>query len=314
MDEGNHTMRVTKFVLLGLTDDPVLKHFLFLLILIIYLITWLGNLTIITTVISDHQLHTPMYFLLANLAVLDVSHSSINVPKVLSTLLSQNKTISFSECIMQMFFFHFIAGAMCIFLVVMAIDRYVAIHNPLRYLTIMNRDVCTGLVIGAWLVGFTHSIIQVALIVPLPFCGPNVLDNFYCDVPQVIKLVCTDTYMVELMMVFNSGMLLIIEFIILLISYTFILIKIRRHVTEGKHKALSTCGAQITVMSMIFIPAVFIYARPFHKLAMDKAVSVTYTVITPMLNPMIYTLRNTEMKNAISRFAKRIFNKLRLRQ
>uniref|UniRef100_A0A8D0G3Y1 G-protein coupled receptors family 1 profile domain-containing protein n=1 Tax=Sphenodon punctatus TaxID=8508 RepID=A0A8D0G3Y1_SPHPU len=299
MDEGNHTILVTEFVLLGLTDDPVLKHFLFLLILIIYLITWLGNLTIITTVISDHQLHTPMYFLLANLAVLDVSHSSINVPKVLSTLLSQNKTISFSECIMQMFFFHFIAGAMCFFLVVMAVDRYVAIYNPLRYLTIMNRDVCTGLVIGAWLGGFTHSIIQVALIIPLPFCGPNVLDNFYCDVPQVIKLVCTDTYMVELMMVSNSGMLLIIEFIILLISYTFILIKIRRHVTKGKHKALSTCGAQITVMSMIFIPAIFIYARPFHKLAMDKAVSVTYTVITPMLNPMIYTLRNTEMKNAI---------------
>ncbi|KAM7149988.1 olfactory receptor 4D1-like [Macrochelys suwanniensis] len=306
MEQGNLTTTVTEFILLGLTQSHELQRFLFVVFLLIYVTTWLGNFTIITTVITDHRLHTPMYFLLANLAFIDVSDSTVNAPKMLLGLISQRKTISFNGCIIQMFFFHFIAGAMVFSLVVMAVDRYVAIHKPLRYLTIMNWGVCQGLVVGAWLGGFAHSIVQIALIIQLPFCGPNVLDNFYCDVPQVIKLACADTFLVELLMVSNSGLLLLIIFIILLISYTVILVKIRTHVTEGKHKALSTCGAQITVVSLIFIPGIFIYARPFHKFVVDKAVSVIYTVVTPMLNPMIYTLRNTEMKNAIRRLLRRI--------
>uniref|UniRef100_A0A8D0GGF9 G-protein coupled receptors family 1 profile domain-containing protein n=1 Tax=Sphenodon punctatus TaxID=8508 RepID=A0A8D0GGF9_SPHPU len=306
MDPGNLTSTVTEFILLGLTDNPALKHFLFMLFLIVYLITWLGNLTIIITVISDHQLHTPMYFLLANLAFLDVSDSSVNAPKVLSTLLSRSKTILLKECIMQMFFFHFIAGAMTAFLTVMAVDRYVAIHKPLHYLVIMNRGVCVVLVIGSWLGGFTHSIVQIALIMKLPFCGPNVLDNFYCDVPQVIKLACTDTYLVQWLMVSNSGFLVIIIFVGLLISYMLILIKIRKYVTEGKRKALATCGAQIMVVCLIFLPSIFVYAWPFQKFAMDKMASLIYTIFTPMLNPLIYTLRNAEMKMAIRRLLNRI--------
>uniref|UniRef100_A0A8C4WHG5 Olfactory receptor 4D9-like n=1 Tax=Gopherus evgoodei TaxID=1825980 RepID=A0A8C4WHG5_9SAUR len=299
MEQQNLSSTVTEFVLLGLTQNAELKQCLFVVFFIVYLTTWLGNFTIITTVITSHRLHIPMYFLLANLAFLDVSDSSVNAPKLLLGLLSQCRTISFNECILQMFFFHFIASAMVVVLVVMAADRYVAIYKPLRYLTIMNHGVCMGLVAGAWLGGLAHSAVQIALILQLPFCGPNFLDNFYCDTPQVIKLACKDIYLVELLMVSNSGMLVIVIFIILLISYIIIFVKIKTHVTDGKHKALSTCGSQITVVCLQFIPCIFIYARPFWKLPMDKLLSIIYTVITPMLNPMIYTLRNDEMKKAI---------------
>ncbi|XP_039357444.1 olfactory receptor 4D1-like [Mauremys reevesii] len=304
--EKNLTTPVTEFVLLGLTPNPKLQRFLFVIFFIIYVNTWLGNFTIITTVITDRQLHTPMYFLLANLAFLDVSESSVNAPKLLSGLLTQSKTISFNECILQMFFFHLIGGAMVFLLVVMAADRYVAIYKPLRYMTIMNRGVCVVLVLNAWLGGLVHSAVQLGLLLQLPFCGPNVLDNFYCDIPQVIKLACTDTHLVEWQMVFNAGVLLIIIFIILLISYTVILVKIRTHVMEGKRKALSTCGTQITVVCLQFIPSIFIYARPFRQFRLDKVISVIYTVITPMLNLMIYTLRNAEMKKAIRRLMRRM--------
>uniref|UniRef100_A0A8C3FQ34 G-protein coupled receptors family 1 profile domain-containing protein n=1 Tax=Chrysemys picta bellii TaxID=8478 RepID=A0A8C3FQ34_CHRPI len=306
MEQQNLTSRVREFLLVGLTQSLALQRFLFVVFFIVYMMTWLGNLTIIITVITDHQLHTPMYFLLGNLAFIDLSESSVTVPKMLWDLLSKQETITFGGCMSQMFFFHFTRGAVVFFLMVMALDWYVAIHKPLHYLSIMNRGLCVGLVVGAWLGGFVHSIVQVALTIQLPFCGPNTLDNFYCDVPQVIKLACTDTYMVELLMVSNSGLLTIIIFIILIVSYTVILVKIRTHVPEGKHKALSTCGAQVVVVSIHFMPCIFIYARPFRKFSMDKAVSALYTVITPMLNPMIYMLRNTEMKNAIKRLMNRV--------
>ncbi|XP_065422829.1 olfactory receptor 4D2-like [Chrysemys picta bellii] len=306
MEQQNLSSTVTEFVLLGLTQSPEIQRCLFIIFFIVYLTTWVGNVTIIITVITEHQLHTPMYFLLANLAFLDVSDSSVTAPKLLLGLLSQHRIISFNECILQIFFFHFFAGAAILVFVLMAVDRYVAIYKPLRYLNIMNQGVCVGLVAGAWMGGLAHSIVQIALVLRLPFCGPNILDNFYCDVPQVIKLACTDTYLVELLMVSNSGMLVIVMFIILLISYTIILVKIKKHVTDGKRKALSTCGTQITVVCLQFIPSTFIYARPFRKFPMDKLASVFFTLITPMINAMIYTLKNAEMKKAIRRLMRRI--------
>ncbi|KAM9120640.1 olfactory receptor 4D9-like [Pangshura tecta] len=306
MEQQNLTSTVTEFVLLGLTQSPEIQRCLFIIFFIVYLTTWVGNVTIIITVITEQQLHTPMYFLLANLAFLDVSDSSVTAPKLLLGLLYQHRAISFNECILQMFFFHFFAGAAIFVFVLMAVDRYVAIYKPLRYLNIMNQGVCVGLVAGAWMGGLAHSIVQIALVLQLPFCGPNILDNFYCDVPQVIKLACTDTYLVELLMVSNSGMLVIVMFIILLISYTIILVKIRKHVTDGKRKALSTCGTQITVVCLQFIPSTFIYARPFRKFPMDKLASVFFTLITPMMNAMIYTLKNAEMKKAIRKLMRRI--------
>ncbi|NXY56139.1 OR4D9 protein, partial [Callaeas wilsoni] len=303
----NITTTVTEFVLLGLTQSHKLQYCLYVIFFLIYVITWLLNFTVIATVAADQQLHTPMYFLLANLAFLDISDSSVNTPKLLSGLLTQHTMISFNECFLQMFFFHFIAGAMSFLLVGMTVDRYVAICEPLRYVSIMNWNTCAGLVAAAWFGGFLHSIIQTGLLLQLPFCGPNVLDSFYCDVPQVIKLACTDTRVAELQMVFNSGVILITLFVILIISYIVILLKIRTCLTGGKRKALSTCGTQITVLSLIFIPCIFTYAQPYKKDPRDKVASVVFTVVTPMLNPMIYTLRNTEMKKAIRRTLGKIF-------
>lgn len=301
MESENITTTVTEFVLLGLTQNHKLQYCLYVIFFVIYVITWLLNFTIIATVAVDQQLHTPMYFLLANLAFLDISDSSVNTPKLLSGLLTQHTVISFNECFLQMFFFHFIAGALAFLLVGMTVDRYVAICEPLRYLSIMNCNMCTALVAAAWFGGFLHSIIQIGFLLQLPFCGPNVLDNFYCDVPQIIKLACTDTRMAELQMMCNNGGVLITLFVILIISYIVILLKIRTCITEGKQKALSTCGTQITVVSLIFIPCIFTYAQPYKKYPRDKVASIVYTVVTPMLNPMIYTLRNTEMKKAIRR-------------
>uniref|UniRef100_A0A8D0L2Y2 G-protein coupled receptors family 1 profile domain-containing protein n=1 Tax=Sphenodon punctatus TaxID=8508 RepID=A0A8D0L2Y2_SPHPU len=306
MDGQSLNTTVEKFVLLGLSPSRHIQLFLFTIFLLAYTTTWLANLTIIITVTTDHRLHTPMYFLLANLAMIDVSYSSVTVPKLLYDLLNENKTISFNGCMTQMLFFHLCGGTMVFFLIVMAFDRWVAIYRPLRYLIIMNRNVCVGLVAGAWLGGFAHSIVQVALMIRLPFCGPKILDNFYCDVPQVVKLACTDTFVVELLMISNSGMLTSLSFLVLLVSYMVILVMLRNRVGEGRQKAYSTCAVQMTVVSLIFGPYIFIYARPFRKFAADKAVSVLYTVFTPMLNPMIYTLRNKEMKGVIRRLVVRM--------
>ncbi|KAM6388132.1 olfactory receptor 4D1-like [Pluvialis apricaria] len=306
METQNVTNPVTEFVLLGFNYSLKIQQFLFMVFFLVYLMTFLGNFTIFTTVITDYQLYTPMYFFLANLAFTDITQSSVNTPVLLSGLFSQHKTVPLRECILHMFLFHFIGGAHIFLLAVTAADRYVAIHKPLQYLTIMNHEVCVVLVAGSWAGGFIHSATQIALLLPLSYCGPNTLDNFHCDVPQVLKVACTDTYLTELLMVSNGGLLLIVIFFLLLISHTVILVKIGRQVTQGKHKALSTCIAQIMAISITFIPGIFIYARPFKTLELDKVASIFFTVLVPVLNPMVYTLRNIEMKKAIRRLVSRV--------
>ena len=257
----------------------------------------------VISVIVDNHLHSPMYFFLANLSFFDLCLSSAATPKVISDFLRKHKTISWWGCMTQMFFMHFFGGGEMSLLIAMAVDRYVAICKPLHYKTIMSHRVLTGFLLLSWVIGLIHTTSQMVFTVGLPFCGPNVLDSFFCDLPLVIKLACTDTYILELLVIVNSGLLSLICFILLLISYVVMLVTIWKHSSSASSKALSTLSAHITVVTLFFGPAIFIYAFSFNSYSVDKFLSVFYSIITPLLNPIIYTLRNQEMKAAIKRLS-----------
>nr|XP_006218167.2 olfactory receptor 4F4 [Vicugna pacos] len=303
MSETNHTM-VTEFIFLGLSNSQELQIFLFVFFLLFYVGIVFGNLLIVITVASDSHLHSPMYFLLANLSLIDLCLSSVTAPKMIADFFSKRKVISFKGCFAQIFLLHFFGGSELVILIAMAFDRYVAICKPLRYTTIMRGNVCVGIVAVAWGTGFLHSVSQLAFAVNLPFCGPNEVDSFHCDLPRVIKLACTDTYRLDIMVIANSGVLTVCSFILLIISYTVILMTIQYLPSERSSKALSTLTAHITVVLLFFGPCIFIYAWPFPIKSLDKFLAVFYSVVTPLLNPIIYTLRNKDMKTAMRRLRK----------
>ncbi|XP_006831895.1 PREDICTED: olfactory receptor 4K14-like [Chrysochloris asiatica] len=295
MDLQNYSL-VSEFVLHGLCNSRHLQYFFFIFFSLAYVTIVLGNLLIVVTVISNPRLHSsPMYFLLGNLSFLDMWLASFATPKMIRDFLSDRKLISFGGCMAQIFFLHFIGGAEMVLLVSMAYDRYVAICKPLHYMTMMSRRTCIGLVLVSWTIGFIHSISQVAFTVNLPYCGPNEVDSFFCDLPLVIKLACMDTYVLGLLMISDSGLLSISCFLLLMISYTVILVTVRQRSAGGVYKALSTCSAHIMVVTLFFGPCIFIYLWPFSRFSVDKLLSVFYTIFTPLMNPLIYTLRNKEM-------------------
>ncbi|XP_047373830.1 olfactory receptor 4S2-like [Sciurus carolinensis] len=290
---------VTEFIFRGLFQNPEVEAACFVVFSFFYTVIFLGNLLIMLTIFMGNLLKTPMYFFLNSLSFVDICFSSVTAPKMIVDLLVKKKTISFVGCMLQVFGVHFFGGTEIFILIVMAYDRYVAICKPLHYMTIMDRERCSKILLGTWVSGFLHSIIQVALIVHLAFCGPNEIDHYFCDVRPVLKLACTDTYVIGAVVTDNSGTVTLGSFVFLLISYSVILVSLRKQSAEGRRKALSTCGAHIAVVIIFFGPCVFTYMRPNVTFSEDKMVAVFYTIITPMLNPMIYTLRNAEVKNAM---------------
>ncbi|XP_028716405.1 olfactory receptor 4A5-like [Peromyscus leucopus] len=292
---------VTEFIFVGLTQDPAGQKALFVLFSLIYIVTMLGNLLIAVTVIASPSLDSPMYFFLACLSLLDVFYCNTISPNLIIDLLYNKKTISFKACMVQLFVEHLFGGIEAFLLVFMAYDRYVAICKPLHYLTIMNRQVCILLLLVAGVGGMTHSLIQVLSVYRLPFCGPNVIDHFMCDMNPLLGLACTDTYFLGITVIANGGVICVGIFTFLLVSYGIILTSLQTHSQEGRHKALSTCSSHIMAVFCFYAPCIFIYARPVSNFPIDKYMAVFYTVLSPMLNPLIYTLRNSEMKISIKK-------------
>lgn len=269
MDLKNGSL-VTEFILLGFSGQWKLQIFFFVTFSLVYSATVLGNILILVTVTFSSMLHSPMYFLLGNLSFLDMCLSSVTTPKMITDFLTEHKTISVGGCMAQMFFMHFFGGAEMTLLIAMAFDRYVAICKPLYYRTIMTRRLLIGLVILSWIIGVIHTMSQMVLTVDLPFCGPNVIDHIFCDLPLVIKLACIETYTLELFIISDSGLLSLICFILVLVSYTVILFTVRQRSSGGLSKALSTLSAHITVVTLFFAPCIFIYAWPFSSFSGNK--------------------------------------------
>ncbi|XP_041534844.1 olfactory receptor 4F3/4F16/4F29-like [Microtus oregoni] len=304
--EGVNQSVVSEFVFLGLTNSWSIQLLLFVFSSMFYVASMTGNSLIVFAVASDPHLHSPMYFLLANLSFIDLGVSSVVSPKMIYDLFRKHKVISFRGCVTQIFFIHVIGGVEMVLLIAMAFDRYVAICKPLHYLTIMSPSVCILFLVAAWVVGLIHSLVQLAFVVDLPFCGPNVLDSFYCDLPRFIKLACIDTYQLEFMVTANSGFISVGSFIILIISYIVIIITVQKHSSSSSSKALSTLSAHISVVVLFFGPLIFFYTWPSPSIHLDKFLAIFDAVVTPFLNPVIYTFRNQEMKVAMRRVCRQL--------
>ncbi|XP_025784076.1 olfactory receptor 4P4-like [Puma concolor] len=297
---GNRN-NVTVFILLGLSQNKNVEILCFILFSFCYVAIWMGNLLIMISITCSPLINQPMYFFLNCLSLSDLSYTSTVTPKLLIDLLAERKTISYSNCMTQLFILHFLGGIEIFILTGMAYDRYVAICRPLHYTVIMSRQRCNTIITACCTGAFLHSASQFLLTIFLPFCGPNEIDHYFCDVYPLLKLACTDTYRIGVLVIVDSGLIALLAFVILMASYFLILYTIRAYPAESRAKALSTCSSHVTVVILFFAPVLFIYIRPATTLPEDKVFALFYTIIAPMFNPLIYTLRNMEMKDAMKK-------------
>ncbi|XP_041517421.1 olfactory receptor 5B3-like [Microtus oregoni] len=292
---------VTQFILMGLTNDSGLQLPLFITFLLIYIITLIGNLGMILLIFLDSRLHTPMYYFLGNLSLVDFGYSSAVTPKVMSGLLIGDKIMSYNDCAAQMFFFAAFATVENFLLASMAYDRYAAVCKPLHYASSMNTSVCVYLIMACYVLGFLNVSVYTGDTFSLSFCKSNVVHHFFCEMPAVMALSCSDRRVNELVLIFLASFNIFFALIIILVSYIIIFITIlKMHSGAGHQKALSTCASHFTAVSIFYGTIIFMYLQPSSRHAMDtdKIVSVFYTMIIPMLNPLVYSLRNKEVKRA----------------
>ncbi|XP_021552182.1 olfactory receptor 10G9 [Neomonachus schauinslandi] len=292
---------VTTFFLMGLPHAPALDIPLFGIFLVIYVLTVVGNLLTLLVIKVDSHLHTPMYYFLTNLSFIDMWFSTVTVPKMLMTLVSPGgRAISFHSCVAQLYSFHFLGSTECFLYTVMSYDRYLAISHPLRYASMMRGRTCALLATSTWLSGSLHSAVQTTLTFHLPYCGPSQIQHYFCDAPPILKLACADTSMNEMVIFVNIGVIASGCFLLIVLSYVSITCSILKiHTSEGRHRAFQTCASHCIVVLCFFVPCVLIYLRPGSRDAVDGVVAVFYTVLTPLLNPVVYTLRNKEVKKAL---------------
>ena len=299
-----NTTEVTIFVLKGLTDNPEIQFILFFLFLAIYLFTLIGNLGLVILVIGDCRLHNPMYYFLSVLSSVDACYSSVITPKMLADFMSKNKTILLPECAAQMFLSTTFGTTECFLLAAMAYDRYVAIYNPLLYSVSMAPRVYMPLVIASYVGGIVHATVHTVATFSLSFCASNEIRHVFCDIPPLLAISCSDTHTNQLLLFYLVGSIEIVTVLIVLISYGFILLAIlRMHSAEGRRKVFSTCGSHLTAVSVFHGTILFMYVRPSSSYALDHdmIVSLFYSVVIPMLNPIIYSLRNKDVKEAMNR-------------
>ncbi|XP_039390421.1 olfactory receptor-like protein OLF1 [Mauremys reevesii] len=303
MEKGNRS-EVTEFILSGLTDHPELQVPLFVVFLLIYGITLVGNGGMILLITIDPRLQTPMYFFLSNLSFCDLCFSSIISPKMLLNFLAERKNISYSACAVQLYLCIIFSDAESLLLAVMAYDRYVAICNPLLYTVTMSRQLCKELVVGVFAVGLVDSVIETCFTFRLSFCSSNIINHYGCDIPPLLALSCSDTRINEIVLFAFTFCITVSSFVTVLLSYVYIISTILQiRSAEGRRKAFSTCSFHLTAVVLFYGTLLFVYLRPPSSYSMDtdKVVSVFYTVVIPMLNPLIYSLRNTEVKDALRR-------------
>ncbi|XP_012669451.1 olfactory receptor 5G3-like [Otolemur garnettii] len=303
MGDKNQTV-VTEFFFVGLTEHPYQKIVLFIAFLLIYLITLGGNIGMIILIWIDPRLHTPMYFFLSHLSFVDICSSSSIAPKMLCDIFAEKKGITFLGCAAQMWFFGLFVATECFLLAAMAFDRYMAICKPLLYTLIMSHRVCMQLVVGPYAMALTSTMTHTIFTFCLPFCGPNVINHFFCDISPLLSLACTDTWINKLVLFTLAGAVGVLTGLVIVVSYAYILVAILNvPTTAGRRKAFSTCSSHLVTVSILYGTLFFIYVGPSSRSSLDinKVISLFYTMVIPMLNPLIYSLRNKEVKDAFRR-------------